>query len=117
MPLSMTNTQYQVLTNVQERLMQQTASIDTTLGHMSQDINILCKLVRDGNGQPSILQRLTQAEIVLAGQIKSLEEIGRHANSITASRMLTHTQLIVGLSGMVLTVLLSSFSVYAAFIK
>lgn len=113
----MANPQYQTLIEAQERLMQQTASIETTLGHMSQDINILCKLVRDGNGQPSILQRLTQAEVVLAGQIKSLEEIGRHANSITAARMLTRTQLIVGLSGMLLTVLLSSFSVYAAFIK
>lgn len=114
---SMTSAQYHALTLVQERLTQQTASIETKLDYMSQDINLLCKLVRDGNGQPSILQRLVHVETVLDGQIKDLDEISAYANSITASRAFTRTQLVVGLSGVVLTLLLSSFSLYAAFMK
>jgi hypothetical protein len=113
----MTTAQYQSLALTQERLIQHTASIEAKVEHMGQDINILCKLVRDGNGQPSIMQRLAQAEIVLEGQVKDLEQISQYANSMNASRMLTRTQLVVGLSGMILTVLLSSFSVYAAIMK
>lgn len=113
----MTTAQYHALALTQERLIQQTASVEAKVDHMSQDVHILCKLVRDGNGQPSIMQRLAQAETVLEGQIKDLEEISKHANSMAASRMLTKTQLVVGLSGMILTVLLSSFSVYAALVK
>jgi hypothetical protein len=113
----MTTAQYNALALTQERLIQQTASIEAKINHVSQDVHILCKLVRDGNGQPSIMQRLAQVETELENQIKDLEEISKHANSINASRMLTKTQLIVGLSGMILTVLLSSFSVYAALMK
>lgn len=113
----MTTAQYQALALTQERIIKQAAAVEAKLDHMLHDVNILCKLVRDGNGQPSIIQRLAQVEIVLDGQIKNLEQISQYANSINASRMLTKTQLIVGLSGMILTVLLSSFSVYAAISK
>ena len=113
----MTTAQYHALASTQERLLQQTASIDAKMEHMGQDIHILCKLVRDGNGQPSLMQRLAQVETILEGHVKHLEQVSQHANSITASRMLTRTQLVVGLSGMILTVLLSSFSVYAALVK
>jgi hypothetical protein len=113
----MTTAQYHSLALTQERLIQQVASVEAKVDHMSHDIGILCKLVRDGNGQPSIMQRLAQVETVLEAQVKDLEQISQYANSMTASRMLTRTQLVVGLSGMILTVLLSSFSVYAAIMK
>jgi len=101
----------------QIQLGQQVAALEAKLDHIQLDVNTLCKLVRDGNGQPSIIQRLSNIETKVHNQARELEQITQHANSITASRMLTKSQLVVGISGMVFTALLSFMALIATLLK
>jgi len=99
------------------QLVQQIATLAAKVEHVQDDIRGLCKMVRDGNGQPSIMQRLANVETTLNGQAKDLEQISQHANSIIANRMLTKAQLVAGLSGMIFTALLSFMALVATLIK
>jgi hypothetical protein len=99
------------------QIIQQVATIESNIDHIKRDVGLLCKLVRDGNGQPSIIQRLANLETVVHNQTRDIEQIGQHANSIMAARMLTKSQIITGLTGMVITALLSSLALFATLLK
>jgi len=98
-------------------VVQRIAIMEAKLERMSQDITSLCKVVRDGNGQPSLVQRLSILENAVQNHTKLIDEVSRHANSINASRMLTRTQLVVGISGMLITALISFAALVATLIK
>jgi len=99
------------------QIIQRIATIESNIAHVRQDVGLLCKLVRDGNGQPSIIQRLANLETVVNNQTRDIEQIGQHANSIMAARMLTKSQIVTGLTGMVITALLSSLALFATLLK
>ncbi len=98
-------------------VVQRIATVESEIKAVAKDIASLCKVVRDGNGQPSLVQRLTTVETTLLNQAKQIQEISTYANSITASKMLTRTQLVVGLSGMLITALISFAALVATLIK
>lgn len=98
-------------------VVQRISVMEAKLERMSQDIASLCKVVRDGNGQPSLVQRLSILESAVQNHTKLLDEVSEHANSINASRMLTRTQLVVGISGMLITALISFAALVATLIK
>jgi uncharacterized coiled-coil protein SlyX len=98
-------------------VVQRIATIESTLVHLGRDIGSLCKVVRDGNGQPSLVHRLSSVENTLNHQARQIEEISEYANSINASKMLTRTQLVVGLSGMLLTAVISFAALIATLLK
>jgi hypothetical protein len=99
------------------QIIQQIATLEANVKHIHSDISILCKLVRDGNGQPSIIQRLANLETVVKNQIEQIHEVEVNANSILASKYLTKTQIVAGLSGMIITALLSAMALFAALMK
>ena len=99
------------------QIVQQLATLESKIEHVVQDVGILCKLVRDGNGQPSIIQRLANLETCVKNQQKDIEECTQHANSIIASKYLTKSQLVAGFAGMVLTALLSALALFAQLAK
>jgi len=99
------------------QIVQQIATIEAKVEHIRHDIGILCKLVRDGNGQPSIIQRLANAETVIQTQVRDIEQISQYANSIMAARMLTRSQMVTGLAGMIVTALLSTLALIATLAK
>lgn len=99
------------------QIAQQIATIEAKVEHIRHDIGILCKLVRDGNGQPSIIQRLANAETVIQTQVRDIEQISQYANSIMATRMLTRSQIVTGLTGMIVTALLSTLALIATLAK
>lgn len=99
------------------QIVQQLATVESKVEHIVQDIKILCKLVRDGNGQPSIIQRLANLETVVKNQQKDIEECSTHANSIIASKYLTKSQLVIGFAGMVVTALISALALFAQLAK
>lgn len=98
-------------------IVQQIATLEAEVKHIRSDISILCKLVRDGNGQPSIIQRLANLETVVKMQSETLEDVEKNANSILASKYLTKSQIIAGVAGMVITALISALSLFAALMK
>lgn len=91
--------------------------IESAVDHIQRDIATLCKLVRDGNGQPSLLQRLGTLENVIESHSGKIREVKEHANAIIVARALSRSQLIVGVSGMIITVLLSSLALAATLLK
>ena len=98
-------------------VVQRIATIESELRAVGRDISSQCRLVRDGNGQPSMVHRLSTAENALLHQNTQIHEISSYANSITASRMLTRSQLVLGLSGMLVTALISFAALVATLIK
>jgi hypothetical protein len=99
------------------QIVQQLATLESKIEHVVQDVGILCKLVRDGNGQPSIIQRLANLETCVQNQQKDIAECSQHANSIIASKYLTKSQLVVGFAGMIVTALLSALALFAQLAK
>lgn len=99
------------------QIVQQIATLEANVANIRNDISILCKLVRDGNGQPSIIQRLANLETVVKNQVEQLHEVETNANSILASKYLTKTQIVAGLAGMIITAMLSALGLFAALMK
>jgi len=100
--------------NQYAQIAHQLGTLESKVEHIIQDVGILCKLVRDGNGQPSIIQRLANLEIVVNNQQKDLAECMQHANSIAASKHLTKSQAVAGFVGIIITAIISGFALFAA---
>jgi hypothetical protein len=60
---------------------------------------------------------LANAETVIQSQARDIEQISQYANSIMAARMLTRSQLVTGLTGMIVTALLSTLALIATLAK
>lgn len=91
--------------------------IESDITHIKTNVDSLCKLVRDGNGQPSFMHRLSKLEAQVARSQEDLEEVKCHATSIIAAKALSRSQILAGLSGMILTALLSSLALIATLLK
>ena len=111
--LEQRSTQQQAYNTAVERL----SVIESDVSHIKQDVESLCKVVRDGNGQPSMIHRLTNLEQVVENNRKDIEEVRAHANTIVAAKALSKSQVMAGLAGMIITALLSSMALIATLLK
>jgi septation ring formation regulator EzrA len=93
------------------------ATIESNVTHIQSDMRSLCKLVRDGNGQKSLIERMSHMETTVANQGQELTKVGDYANSIIASKYMTRSQIIAGLAGMITTALISALSLAATLMK
>lgn len=93
------------------------STIEANVKDIRHDIHSLCKIVRDGNGQPSLVQRLTNVEARVGQSETDIHKVETHANAIIAAKALSKTQVIAGLSGMIITALLSSLALIATLMK
>jgi len=98
-------------------LVQRISTIEANMENVCRDMRSLCKVVRDGNGQPSIVQRLANVEVYVQSNLSDIAEVKHHANSIIAAKALSKSQVIAGLSGMIVTALLSSLALIATLMK
>jgi hypothetical protein len=96
------------------KILERLATLDQRSLDMKEDVEVLCHIVRDGNGQPPLAQRLTRAEQVLAQQDETLKEVHESCNSLTAAKTLTRSQVIAGAVVMLLTAFLSVIGLIAA---
>lgn len=97
---------FEGLGDIKEKL----ASMGTRQSTMERDINDLMKVVRDGNGQPSMLHRLAQVEVTQKHYHDEIEELQGHFNSIATARVLSKGQIVSGVIGMAITALLAAAS-------
>lgn len=111
--LEQRSTQQKAYNTAVERL----SVIESDVAHIKQDVESLCKVVRDGNGQPSMIHRLTNLEQVVKNNKKDIEEVREHANTIVAAKALSKSQVMAGLAGMIITALLSSMALIATLLK
>jgi CHASE3 domain sensor protein len=89
------------------KILEKIATLDERTVDMKEDIEVLCRIVRDGNGSPPMSQRLAQVEEVVKAQGSDIAEIHQSCNSIVAAKTLTRSQVIAGAVVMLVTVLLS----------
>jgi len=93
------------------------SGIERDVDHIKTDISGLCRVVRDGNGQPSMLQRLSDLEGTVKANIDDIEEVKSHANTIIAAKALSRSQVVAGLIGIIVTALLSTLALVATLMK
>jgi len=98
-------------------LNQRMAVIETNLTNMQKDIAMLCKLVRDGNGQPSLMQRLNSVEIHSVAHADAITELNENASSIIASRSVTKSQIVSGIVAMAITAILAGLALAVSLVK
>jgi|LakMenEpi03Aug12_release.lakeMendotaPanAssembly.Ray.scaffolds.fasta_scaffold190910_2 hypothetical protein len=94
-------------------IVRQLCELRSDIRAVQNDTKILCTIVRDGNGQPSLIQRLSNLETIVSNHDKEIVDIEKHASSIAASKSLTQSQLVAGVVGMVITGLLAGLSLVA----
>jgi len=98
-------------------IVQRMATIEANVKDIREDVGALCKIVRDGNGQPSMIQRLANLETIVATQQADITKVETHANAIIAAKALSKSQVVAGLIGMIVTALLSSLALVATLMK
>lgn len=54
--------------------------------HIGEDMKAILKIVRDGNGQPSLLQRVRDLELAAAAKLKA-KELAAHGSEKTWDRL------------------------------
>ena len=96
------------------KILERLATLDQRSLDMKEDVEVLCHIVRDGNGQPPLAQRLTKAEQSLEQQDETIKEIHESCNSLAAAKALTRSQVIAGAVVMLLTAFLSVIGLIAA---
>lgn len=98
-------------------IVERMATIEANVKDIREDISALCKIVRDGNGQPSMIQRLSNLETVVSANSANIDKVEKHANAIIAAKALSKSQVVAGLTGMIITALLSSLALAATLMK
>ena len=78
------------------RILESLATLNQRSQDMKEDVDTLCRIVRDGNGVPPMSTRLTQVEETVRGHGEELKEVQSACNTLVAAKALTKSQVIAG---------------------
>jgi type II secretory pathway component PulF len=78
------------------RILESLATLNQRSLDMKEDVDVLCKIVRDGNGVPPMATRLTQVEESARSTAEDLKEVQASCNTLAAAKALTRSQVIAG---------------------
>lgn len=122
----LTDLKSSVATN-QERLgevVTQIKLIDSNIKNYNDNQSKLFKIIRDGNGQPSILDRLTKVEASLQhieadiDDMKScVEDVRKAVDNFQTAKTVTKGQIVTAVASMVATLVMSLWAVLAQIMK
>ena len=122
----LTDLKSSVATN-QERLgevVTQIKLIDSNIKNYNDNQNKLFKIIRDGNGQPSIMDRLTKVEASLQhieadiDDMKScVEDVKKAVDNFQTAKTVTKGQIVTAVASMVATLVMSLWAVLAQIMK
>jgi chromosome segregation ATPase len=111
-------------TKYQHGLGVQLAGIQRIQETLADDFKLLVKLVRDGNGQPSLMHRLAELEVMYARaavvqsqHARDIASLQKHLNGIQAARVVTQGQLLAGVAGVIISALMSLGAIIAQLMK
>ena len=68
------------------KILERLATLDERTVDIDDSVQSLCRIVRDGNRQPPLTQRLSGAEQKLDGHRDLLKELSENCNSLAAAR-------------------------------
>ena len=92
-------------------------TVEQSQKDLKDNLDILVKLVRDGNGQPSLLQRVAQLETTQVGQDREIVGLKTHYDAQATARVLSKGQIWAGLAGMTITALLALGAILAQLMR
>jgi len=98
---------YYKVSETTNQILQRLSALDQKTVDIKDDVESLCHLVRDGNGQPSIAHRLATLEQKTTSQHSWLEEVAANCTTIAAARTLSRSQVVGGIVVMIITALMS----------
>ena len=78
------------------RILESLARLNLRAQDMNEDVDTVCRIVRDGNGVPPMSTRLTQVEETVRGHGEDLKEVQSACNTLVAAKALTKSQVIAG---------------------
>ena len=104
---------YNKVSETNNQILQRVSALDQKTVDIKDDVESLCQLVRDGNGQPSIAHRLTALEEKMSSQHGWLEEVAENCTTIAAARTLTKSQVVAGFVVLLVTAVLSVIALVA----
>jgi hypothetical protein len=81
----------------QRRMISQLANLEAKVEQLTFTINSLCKVVKDGNGQPSLMHRLTTVETIQRVQDDDIKKLEEYNNIIMQAKYTTRKELVVGM--------------------
>lgn len=81
---------------------------------MAEAYAVLSRLIRDGNGQPSILQKLAAIEASHLIHDRQLRDLQQQCDIMTTAKTVTRGQMVLGIAGMLVTALLSLIGAVAS---
>ena len=122
----LTDLKSSVATN-QERLgevVTQIKLIDSNIKNYNDNQSKLFKIIRDGNGQPSIMDRLTKVEASLQhieadiDDMKScVEDVKKAVDNFQTAKTVTKGQIVTAVASMVATLVMSLWAFIAQIMK
>ena len=78
------------------RILESLATLNQRSLDMKDDVDGLCRIVRDGNGLPPMATRLTRVEETVRTTAEDLKEVQSSCNTLAAATALTKSQVIAG---------------------
>ncbi len=98
----------------------QVATNSQAIKDIRDDVGHMAKLVRDGNGQPSLTERLTRLETGQSETTRRFDELSRAISelrscidNVETTKIVSRGQVVAGVSGMVATAVLSLGAILA----
>jgi hypothetical protein len=108
------NTDVGNLYDGQTQILTKVTLVEAAQANLDADMTGLTKVVRDGNGQPSLMQRVTTVETQRKTDTKEIDKLRGHYNSAATARVLSKGQMTAGITGMIITALLAASSLAVA---
>jgi len=89
------------------RMLEKITEMSTTLKGLGSEMKTIAVLVRDGNGQPPLMTRVTHLEANEENIKPRLEKVEDECDAAATARVLSRGQIIAGAAGIAITVILS----------
>lgn len=85
------------------KLGRELAAVQAGQDQVVNGIETLNCLVRDGNGQPSLIQRMTKVETLIERVFNELAQLVQQTNASTTAKVVTRGQVIAAIASVVVT--------------
>jgi len=86
---------------------------------LNDSIASLLVIVRDGNGQPSLMQRMSHLETEhiliqhsLANLATGITQLNKHFNGMNTAKIVSRGQIVAGVLGMIVTAVIAALTLY-----
>ena len=88
-------------------------AIESTLRELNKLLDQINKLVRDGNGQPSLMHQLIEVQLKIKSMLSTVNDLEQSFGVFQTAKVVTRGQIWTGISTAVITVVLAIVTLVA----